>query len=191
MVCFWSKRSFIVSRIGLGKALPAWSLTLPKPHAREGRSGAESAESMVSRGSDARWFNDDCAPSPRMHSGLPGQQGKQKHSSQASHHWLAAYNLPLFVGYSDSRWWRNRTFVPLAWQSLPTPLTISKLTMILISSGEDRYSFPHFPISARGLAFPLSRAAWSPFLASSAAIPCTSRGQTRSGPPSAQAPHPT
>jgi hypothetical protein len=61
--------------------------------------------------------------------------------------------------------------------------------MFLISSGEDRYGFPRTPVSARGLASPLSRAAWSPFLASSAAFPFISREQTRAGPPSAQAPH--
>ena len=63
---------------------------------------------------------------------------------------------------------------------------IRKLTIFLISSGKDRYGFPRFPISACGLASPLSRAAWSPFLASSAAFPWISREQTLADPPSAQ-----
>jgi hypothetical protein len=69
---------------------------------------------------------------------------------------------------------------------LPIPLIIRMLTIFLLSSGEDRSGFPRFSVSARGLASPLSRAAWSPFLASSAAFPFISREQTRSGPPSAQ-----
>jgi hypothetical protein len=62
--------------------------------------------------------------------------------------------------------------------------------MFLISSGEDRYGFTRVPVSARVLPSPPSRAALSPFLASSSAFPFTSRQQTRAGPPSSQAPHP-
>src|SRR5215472_84286 len=84
------KTIFIVSRIGLGKAPPAWFLPFPTPHARCGRSGAESAESMVSRGRDALIFNDTGTASPRLHEGTDRPPGKTKSSSQASHHWLAA-----------------------------------------------------------------------------------------------------
>ncbi len=62
--------------------------------------------------------------------------------------------------------------------------------MVLISSGEARYGFLRFPVSARVLPSPLSLAALSPFLAASSAFPCTNREQTGSGPPSAQASHP-
>src|SRR5215470_833607 len=67
---------------------------------------------------------------------------------------------------------------------------IARLSLFPISSGEDRYGFPRFPVFARVLPHPLSSAALATLLVPSSAFPFSSSEKTNAGPPSPQAPLP-
>jgi hypothetical protein len=62
--------------------------------------------------------------------------------------------------------------------------------MLPISSSEDCHEPSCLLVPARGVPLPLSGAVVASWLALSSAFPCTSRQETSSGPPSAQATHP-